>query len=530
MHIVILHGYILQGTGSNIYVANIAKAWKKQGHKVTILCQDRNANKLPFIDEFILGTPKKPLTAPKNGSIRVIVPNINNILPVYVLDEYNGYIVKTIQTMSDKEINNHINMVADTLKQIYDTQHVDKVFANHALLSPAIALKALKGTTIPYDIKIHGSAIEFSLVAAPRLMKYVTESIENANNIIAGSQHIKNRIIKLCHNQIDLCSLKNVKSAKQIEKKIKIIPPGMDPELFKIADNFSINNAAFITKTKETTKTLPTGRHFKKIISSPNTETTTSKALQQSLINKCKTYNQRIVDSDLLEKWNITTPNEPIIFYFGKFLQTKGIGELLAIAPHIISKNPKVKFIFSGFGTYREHMEQLLDAFSDGDLKKAIKIGNAGNFITEIAVKRYFMQITEKIRKRIIITGFLNHNLLSKLLPMSSICMIPSRLSEAFGMVAVEAMSCGVIPICNNHSGLKDILKILKIEYPELTSHTITEQDSFFKNLPETIENTLKFIYPKGYDDHTKINKIRKQLRNTAIKNFSWNKIAGELL
>jgi len=42
---VLLHGYLLQGTGSNIYVANIAKAWQNQGHGVSVVCQDRKIGK-----------------------------------------------------------------------------------------------------------------------------------------------------------------------------------------------------------------------------------------------------------------------------------------------------------------------------------------------------------------------------------------------------------------------------------------------------------------------------------------------------
>jgi len=53
MHLVLLHGYLLQGTGSNIYVANIAKAWRSQGHAVTVVCQDLQAGVLPFVDEYI---------------------------------------------------------------------------------------------------------------------------------------------------------------------------------------------------------------------------------------------------------------------------------------------------------------------------------------------------------------------------------------------------------------------------------------------------------------------------------------------
>ena len=53
MHLILLHGYLLQGTGSNIYVANIAKAWQGQGHAVTVVCQDYEAKSLTFVDHYI---------------------------------------------------------------------------------------------------------------------------------------------------------------------------------------------------------------------------------------------------------------------------------------------------------------------------------------------------------------------------------------------------------------------------------------------------------------------------------------------
>ncbi len=43
------------------------------------------------------------------------------------------------------------------------------------------------------------------------------------------------------------------------------------------------------------------------------------------------------------------------------------MGELLAIAPKLISQRPTLKFVFCGSGPYREHMHQLLFAYQDGD-------------------------------------------------------------------------------------------------------------------------------------------------------------------
>src|SRR5689334_21684283 len=49
MRILIFHGYLLRGTGSNIYNASLIAALASLGHEVHILCQDRSAGDLPLI-------------------------------------------------------------------------------------------------------------------------------------------------------------------------------------------------------------------------------------------------------------------------------------------------------------------------------------------------------------------------------------------------------------------------------------------------------------------------------------------------
>ena len=41
MRILIFHGYLLRGTGSNIYNVSLARALAGLGHQVDLLCQDR---------------------------------------------------------------------------------------------------------------------------------------------------------------------------------------------------------------------------------------------------------------------------------------------------------------------------------------------------------------------------------------------------------------------------------------------------------------------------------------------------------
>lgn len=63
-------------------------------------------------------------------------------------------------------------------------------------------------------------------------------------------------------------------------------------------------------------------------------------------------------------------------------------------------------------------------------------------------------------------------------------------------------MCCGVVPIMNDHSWFSEVLNIMEKDYPELTKITRVKREDFFKELPQTIINTLDFI---------ENNKLKKQ-------------------
>ena len=79
MRILIFHGYLLRGTGSNIYNANLVRTLAALGHEVHLLCQDRDYE-------------------PPEG-VTVHIPDIGRVLPVYVADEYEGFDAKPFQEL-----------------------------------------------------------------------------------------------------------------------------------------------------------------------------------------------------------------------------------------------------------------------------------------------------------------------------------------------------------------------------------------------------------------------------------------------
>src|SRR6266536_46733 len=106
VRILVFHGYLLRGTGSNIYNASLAHAFAELGHEVHILCQDRHAGELPFVDavgrwergELRVEVVREPVRC------TAYLPDIGRLLPVYVADEYEGFEAKPFLVLSDEEV------------------------------------------------------------------------------------------------------------------------------------------------------------------------------------------------------------------------------------------------------------------------------------------------------------------------------------------------------------------------------------------------------------------------------------------
>src|SRR5829696_805841 len=100
MRVLIFHGYLLRGTGSNVYNASLAPALARLGHEVHLICQDR-----------------EPHDWPGPGSVTVHVPNIEGLLPVFVKDRYEGFEVRTFGELSDAELARYIELNVEAVRE-----------------------------------------------------------------------------------------------------------------------------------------------------------------------------------------------------------------------------------------------------------------------------------------------------------------------------------------------------------------------------------------------------------------------------
>src|SRR4051812_28966344 len=151
MRILLWHGYLLGGTGSNVYTRALAREWSRAGHEVVVFSQDRHPVEYDL------------------GGARHVRPEIGPILPVFVLDRYEGVEARLLPELTHEERERFVEANADALRAELPA---DLVFANHVLLGGPVA----SATGAPYAVKAHGSELEYAIRGNADLAAWARES------------------------------------------------------------------------------------------------------------------------------------------------------------------------------------------------------------------------------------------------------------------------------------------------------------------------------------------------------------------
>jgi glycosyltransferase involved in cell wall biosynthesis len=198
MRVLLFHGYMLRGTGSNIYSANLARALASVGHEVHLLCQDRQV---------------------EIEGVEIHNPDIHGLLPVYVKDPYEGFEVKAFPEMTDEELDRYIEANVAAVRSVADaTGGFDAALAGHLVMGPPILARAGIGA---FAAKIHGSALEYTVKPHPRFLPYAEEGMNSASAVLVGSRHTAESL---------WAALPDVSGLRE---KTRLGPPGVDTDAFR---------------------------------------------------------------------------------------------------------------------------------------------------------------------------------------------------------------------------------------------------------------------------------------------------------
>jgi glycosyltransferase involved in cell wall biosynthesis len=192
MRILLWHGYLLGGTGSNVYTRSLARAWSRNGHDVTVFCQE------PRPEEFDI------------GGAAVVRPDIGRLLPVFVLDRYEGLESRLVQDFTTAERDRYVERNAAALREHLPA---DLVFTNHVLMGGPVGA----ATGARYAVKAHGSELEYSMRGRPELARLGRESLAGAAAVYVGSAHVRGVLTEICGPV----------------ERVREIPPGVDTDRWR---------------------------------------------------------------------------------------------------------------------------------------------------------------------------------------------------------------------------------------------------------------------------------------------------------
>jgi glycosyltransferase involved in cell wall biosynthesis len=278
--ILLWHGYLLGGTGSNVYTRALAREWSRVGHEVVVFCQE------PRPELYDL------------AGARVVRPDIDRVLPVFVLDRYEGLDARLLTDLSRAERERFVELNAAAVREHLPA---DVVFCNHVLLGAPVG----SAVGAPFAVKAHGSELEYALRGNPDLQAWGRETLAQADAVFVGSGHIRGVLEEVVGHV----------------ERVHEVPPGVDVAEFSPRPR----DQALAALADECRRDPPNPGNA----------------------------NVRLPDEGNAGRLAaFLTEEGPTVLYFGKLLYNKGVHVLLDALDGL-----GARAVIVGFGDYRAELE-----------------------------------------------------------------------------------------------------------------------------------------------------------------------------
>jgi glycosyltransferase involved in cell wall biosynthesis len=297
MRILLWHGYLLGGTGSNVYTRMLAREWSRAGHDVTVLSQEAHPGHYDL------------------GGAAAVRPDVRGLLPVFVLDHYEGYQVRRVQDCARAELDDWVEANASAIRALLPA---DVVFTNHVLLGGPVGA----ATGAPFAVKAHGSELEYSMRGNAELSAWGAEALAAARATFVGSEHIRSVVADVCGHT----------------NRVIEVPPGVD------IDDWAPE---------------PRERALAALVAEASCDAPNPRNAEERLPD----------DANAVRFEAFLTFDVPVVVYFGKLIEQKGVHVLVDALAGV-----DARLVVVGFGPERATLEQRaaargVDALFTGPLE-----------------------------------------------------------------------------------------------------------------------------------------------------------------
>jgi glycosyltransferase involved in cell wall biosynthesis len=235
------------------------------------------------------------------GGAKVFRPNVGGLLPVFVLDRYEGIEAKLLQDFTRAERDRYVALNATALCA---QMPADVVFANHVLLGAAVGW----ASGMPFAVKAHGSELEYSMRGNEELASWGRECLARAEAVFVGSAHIRS-VLEEVVGHVD---------------RVHEVPPGVDVEEFRPSRSRDESLARLVQEA------------------------------HADAANPANSNERQPDEGNAARFAEFFAEDQPTVLYFGKLLHNKGVHVLLEAL-----RSVDTRAVIVGFGDYRRELELI---------------------------------------------------------------------------------------------------------------------------------------------------------------------------
>lgn len=503
MRILIWHGWLLEGSGSNVATARVCEVFRASGHDVVLLCQEPHPERYGWIDAYgSIDAGGPGLLTQRTDAFRargrcvVLRPLVGPILPVFVVDRYEGFDeVKRFVDLTADELDAYLHANVEAVKAAEVWHGSEVSIFGHAVPGAAIARRALGPGR--YVVKIHGSDLEYAVKEQARYQTLAREGLSTALAVAGPGKEVLERAATF---------------VPEVRGLARLVPPGVDVTSFRPRSRVDalLGAAERLEHDPDTVRGRP---------SSLDAEVShaVSGRDHEALDVLPTGYEQDVPDRDVAAQLRkLAQRDEPIIGYLGKLIPQKGAE--LALISHRVMQRAATALIV-GFGSYREWLAALDIALREGDHAALEWLVAAG----EMPVDPSATTTVADERRDVVFTGRLDHRYAPAVLAAMDVQVVPSILPEAFGMVAAEGAAAGALIMVARHSGLAEVAGALEAEVDRPGLFSFEPGDGAVYRLAEGVDSLLSLPVEER-------DEIRAAVSNFVHREWTWDRTAARLL
>ena len=536
--ICILHGYLLEGSGSNLWTRCVVEALCREGETVHLVCQEPHPDVYDCIAEVHRyhqdGRTETLFTrdVPYAGRCIMHKPQLGDTIPVYVWDKYEEY-AKAIPMidLDDATIEAYVAWNTTVVQQVVEQYPIHAMHANHAVLMSVVAQRVSAATGVPYAIMPHGSALEYVLKRDDRFLRMANAAFADASTIFVHGDEMRSRVRTILHQVPD------------IARKARTLPLGVHTWQFEPVPRERRREK--VGRLLVSLADRPRGRRPEQLrqlcAALPEQRSVDSlRALFAGI-----RYETKLPDEDIEEKIaRVDWEHDAILLYVGRLISAKGVQSGVAALPLLLAEDPGVRLLVVGHGPLREPLEAFIWALEHGDRALAERIvgfgqvlegnpdgegggaelGQVGAFFRELESKgeldRYFAVAQQHVRAdRVTFMGYLTHAELQHLFPCCDAGIFPSVVKEAGPLVFLEALASGCFPLGTYFAGMRASIDAIADTLPtHIVDAMKLDVNATVTDIVTNVHEALRFG-----------TRYKDVLSRTAQERYDWTSVARKL-